>query len=101
MINYKILDIIADGETVLGVRCLVSVSEGEFNVESETEHFFKKGTVNIPYADIKEYNLIDWAQSEIDENHPLRINLQNQLNALKNPINNKLPWLANTFTPGT
>lgn len=101
MFNYKILDIIADGETVLGVCCLVSLTEGEFTVESQTEHFFKKGTVNIPYSDIKEYNLVDWAKSEIDENHPLRINLQNQLNALKKPKNNNLPWLANTFTPGT
>jgi hypothetical protein len=99
--TWKILDVIANGESILGVRYLLSISEGEFTVESEGEHFFKKGTVNIPYLDIKEYNLIDWVNSEIDENHPLKVNLQNQLNSLKNPKNNKLPWLANTFTPGS
>jgi hypothetical protein len=100
MFTWKILDIIANGETVLGVRYLLSITDGKFTVSSEAEHLFKNGTVNIPYADIKEYNLIDWVKSDTSENNLLQFNLQKQLDSLNNPINNKMPWLANTFTPG-
>jgi hypothetical protein len=54
----------------------------------------------MPYEDIKEYNLFDWLNKEITEDNPIKLNLVNQLNMLKKPQNNKLPWLANTFTPG-
>jgi transcriptional regulatory protein LevR len=100
MFIWTILDIIAQGETILGVRYKLSLSDGKYTVESEAEHLFKNGTVNLPYADIKEYNLIDWVKSDTNEDNLLQSNLENQLNSLQNSLNNKMPWLANTFTPG-
>lgn len=98
--NLQILEVLANGEKVLGVRYKLSLTDGKFTVESETEHLFKDGTVNLPYADIKEYNLIDWVKSETEEENLLQSNLEKQLDSLNNPINKQMPWLANTFTPG-
>jgi len=98
--EYKILDIIANTETIIGVRYQLTLSDDKYTVCSEAEHIFKNGTVNIPYEDIKEYNLIDWVKSDTNAENLLKSNLEKQLDALNNPLNNKMPWLANTFTPG-
>ena len=99
--TWKILEVIGKDDQIIGVRYGLSATDGANTVDSEGEHLFKKGTVNIPYDDIKEYNLIDWLNQDTNEQNLLKSNLEKQLNALKTPKNNKLPWLANTFTPGT
>ena len=98
--TWKIFKVFSQNEKILGVYFGLSATDGQNTVETEGEHIFKDGTVNIAYKDIKEYNLIDWLNSETDEQNLLKLNLEKQLNFLKNPINNDMPWLANTFTPG-
>jgi predicted RNA binding protein with dsRBD fold (UPF0201 family) len=98
--TWKIYKVIAKGENIVGVYFGLSATDGKNTVSMEGEHTFKDGTVNIAYKDIKEYNLINWLSSETDEQNLLKPNLEKQLNSLKNPINNDMPWLADTFTPG-
>jgi hypothetical protein len=97
---WKLNKLFSQGEMVLGVHYSLTLTDDVDSVEAEGEHIFKEGTVNIPYADIKEYNLLDWLNKDIDESGVIKENLIKQLNSLKNPKHNKLPWLANTFTPG-
>lgn len=99
--TWKLNKLFSEGEKVLGVHYTLTLSDDIYLVETEGEHTFKEGTVNIPYLEIKEYNLLDWLNKDITEENLIKPNLEAQLNALKNPKNNKLPWLANTFTPGT
>jgi len=98
--TWKVFKVFAEGEKIIAVHYGLSISDNEHSVEAEGNHTFKEGTVNMPYEDIKEYNLFDWLNKEITEDNPIKLNLVNQLNMLKKPQNNKLPWLANTFTPG-
>jgi|APFre7841882654_1041346.scaffolds.fasta_scaffold225248_2 hypothetical protein len=99
--TWKLNKLFSEGEKVLGVHYSLTLSDDVYSVEAEGEHIFKEETVNISYADIKEYNLLDWLNKDITESGLIKQNLINQLNSLKNPKHNKLPWLANTFTPGT
>jgi hypothetical protein len=98
--TWKLFKVFAEGESIIGVHYGLTLSDDEYSVMAEGNHTFKEGTVNIPYEDIKEYNLFDWLNKDITEDNLIKSNLENQMNLLKNPQNNKLPWLANTFTPG-
>jgi hypothetical protein len=98
--TWKLFKVFAEGENIIGVHYGLTLSDDEHTVQAEGNHTFKEGTVNIPYADIKEYNLFDWLNKDITEDNLIKSNLEDQMNSLKNPQNNKLPWLANTFTPG-
>jgi len=95
--TWKILKVFADDEVITSVHYGLSATDGINVVETEGEHTFKKGVVDVPYANIKEYNLTDWLNS--DTSNEIKKNLEQQLNSLKTPKNTKLPWLADTFTP--
>jgi hypothetical protein len=94
MINYQwtILELFAECK---GIKYYVSATDGKNTVESEGNFNFPEGTVNLPYEQIKESNLIDWLAKDA-----IKSNLETQLNALENDKNIELPWLANTYTPG-
>jgi len=95
--TWKILKVFADDEVITSVQYGLSATDGTNTVETEGYHTFKEGVVNVPYADIKEYNLTDWLNNDTSE--AIKMNLEQQLNSLKTPKNTKLPWLADTFTP--
>ena len=97
--TWKILEISAEAKSV---HYLLSVTDGVNIVESEGNHIFSDGIVNLPFEQIKNSNLIDWLNQDTtkDDVNAIKLNLENQLKALENNKKVEFPWLADTFTPG-
>ena len=97
MINYTwtLLELFADAKFV---HYLLSATDGVNTVKTKGNHTFLEGTVNKPFNEIVEQDLINWLEKEHSEDGEIKQNLQNQLKNLE--INQKVefPWLANTFT---
>jgi hypothetical protein len=103
MINYQwsILEIFGD-QTIAKVRYLLKAQDEQNTVETEGEHTFLEGTVYKPYSEIKEENLIAWLEKDTtqDDVNIIKLNLENQLEALKTSKKIAFPWEAETFTIG-
>jgi hypothetical protein len=91
MFKWRILELLTDAK---GVKYSVSLENDTNIVKSEGYQYFKNGVVNIPISQIKESDLINWLVKD-----DIKLNLENQLNALKLSNNIEFPWIANTFTP--
>ena len=103
MITYKwsILEVFGD-QSVSKVRFSLIAKDDTNTVETEGEHTFLEGTVYKPYAEIKEENLIAWLEQDTtkDDVNIIKLNLENQLEALKTSKKLAFPWEADTFTIG-
>jgi hypothetical protein len=103
MITYKwsILEVFGD-QKITQVRYLLKAQDGQNIVETEGYHQFSEGVVYKPIAETKEENLIAWLEQDTtqDEVNLIKLNLQNQLEALKNNKKIAFPWEADTFTIG-
>jgi hypothetical protein len=101
MINYswKILEIFGS-ETIQKVRFLLVATDNVNSVETEGYHSFLEGSVNKPFAETKEEDLIRWLEQDTtkDEVNIIKLNLEKQLESLKNSEKVGFPWLADTFT---
>jgi len=92
MFNWKILELFAEAK---GVKYLASITDGTNTVETEGNYIFSEGTVNLPFEQIKEVNLIDWIAKDA-----IKSNLEAQLQVMDSDNKVEFPWLADTFTPG-
>jgi hypothetical protein len=100
MFNWKILGIEAKNEVIHLVKYFVSVTDGINTVEAEGYHSYLEGSVNKPFAEIKEEDLIRWLVQDTTKNEVniIKLNLEKQLESLKSSDKADFPWLANTFT---
>ena len=66
MIDYKwnFLELFADNNKLVAVRYLLTGTNGQTTVSSEGKHNFLDETVNLPFDQIKETNLIDWLEKD-------------------------------------
>ena len=89
-------------ENVTKVRYLLKAKDEQNTVETEGNHEFTEGLVCKPLSEIKESDLIGWIESDTtkDDVNLIKLNLENQLKALKTSKKMALPWEANTFTIG-
>jgi hypothetical protein len=101
MITYKwsILEIFGD-QTIAKVRYLLKAQDEQNTVETEGYHEFTEGMVCKPLSEIKESDLIGWLESDTIQNdvNAIKLNLENQLEALKTSKKIDFPWENNTFT---
>jgi hypothetical protein len=99
--NWTILETFGD-KTITKVRYLLKAQDEQNTVETEGEHTFLEGTVYKPYSEIKEENLIAWLEKDTtqDDVNIIKLNLENQLEALKTSKKIAFPWEAETFTIG-
>jgi hypothetical protein len=99
--NWTILETFGD-KTITKVRYLLKAQDEQNIVETEGEHTFLEGTVYKPYSEIKEENLIAWLKKDTtqDDINIIKLNLENQLEALKTSKKIAFPWEAETFTIG-
>lgn len=102
MIEYKwsILEVFGD-QQINKVRFLLKAKDGESIVETEGEHTFKE-LISNPISEVREQDLIsalikDTTQNEVNL---IKLNLENQLKALKTSKKIDLPWETNTFNIG-
>jgi hypothetical protein len=100
MITYKwsVLEVFGD-KTITKVHYLLKAQDEQNIVETEGYHLFSKGVVCKPIAEIKEEDLTCWLdQDTIKDNvNAIKLNLENQLESLKNDKKVNFPWETNTF----
>jgi hypothetical protein len=99
--NWSILEVFGD-KTITKVRFLLKAQDETNIVETEGEHTFLEGTIFQPIETIKEQDLIaglikDTTQDDVNI---IKLNLENQLKALKTSKKMAFPWEADTFTIG-
>jgi len=97
MFTWKILEIFDQAKSV---KYRLSATDGKNTLDTEGNHIFAVGTVNLPFLEIKEANLIDWLEKDTTCNdiNLIKLNLEKQLKELENSQKVEFPWLANTFT---
>ena len=104
MISYEwaILEIFAEKEQIEKVKYLLKAQDEQNIVETEGYHCFSEGAILKPFAEIKEENLIAWLDRDTTKNdvNIIKLNLENQLEALKTSKKVAFPWEADTFTIG-
>jgi hypothetical protein len=104
MITYtwSILEIFANNEQIEKVKYLLKAQDESNTVETEGYHCFSEGAIFKPFAEIKEENLIAWLDRDTtqDDINIIKLNLENQLEALKTSKKVAPPWEADTFTIG-
>jgi len=100
MFVWKIIEIYAKNEVIHSVKYFAFITDGKNTVETEGYHFYLEGSVNKPFAEIKEEDLIRWLEKDTtkDEVNIIKLNLEKQLESLKGSDKVNFPWLANTFT---
>ena len=98
MFNWKILSI---SEACKSVHYSLIATDGVNTVETQGNHIFADGTVNIEFDKIKEHNIIEWLEKDTtkDDVNAIKLNLKNQLKTLVSNKKIDFPWLADTFTP--
>jgi hypothetical protein len=104
MITYKwsILEIFGSDQSVEKVRFLITAQDDQNTVETEGEHTFLERSIELPFAEIKEQNLINSLIKDTtkDEVNLIKLNLEKQLEALKTSKKIGFPWESDTFTIG-
>lgn len=100
MFTWKILETFGDEQKITKVRYLLKAQDEKNIVETEGYHSYSENSVNKPYDQIREEDLIRWLEQDTtkDEINPIKLNLINQLEALKISKKVALPWEANSFT---
>jgi hypothetical protein len=99
--EWSILDIFGD-ETITKVRYLLKLQDGAFTVETEGYHEFTSQIILRPLEENTEFDLKKWLELDTikDGVNPLKLNLENQLKALKTSKTIEFPWKNDTFTIG-
>jgi len=101
MFNWKILSI---SEACKSVHYSLTATDGTNTVESQGNHVFSDGTVNIEFDKITEQNIIEWLEKDTtqDDVNAIKLNLEKQLKDLENNKKIEFPWTtainALTFT---
>ena len=100
MFVWKIIEIYAKNEVIHSVKYFAFITDGKNTVETEGYHSYLEGSVNKPFAEIKEEDLIRWLDQDTTKNEVniIKLNLEKQLESLKSSDKADFPWLANTFT---
>ena len=98
--QWKILEIFANGNELISVKYLLSVTDNTNIVETEGNHTFLQGTVKKPLDQIVESDIIQWLEKDttVDDVNPIKLATENQLKSLKISEKVVFPWLSDTFT---
>ena len=97
--QWSILEIFGN-QTIDKVRYLLKAEDEKNTVETEGYHSFSEGVVCKPFSEVKEEDLIRWLEQDTtkDDVNIIKLNLEKQLEALKNSKKSEFPWLVDTFT---
>ena len=98
--EWKILKVFSKDEKVTEAQFLLKAQNETNTVETEGYHCFLEGTIFKPYSEIKEEDLIRWIEQDTtkDDVNIIKLNLEKQLETLKNSNKSEFPWLVDTFT---
>ena len=96
--NWKITDLVIEGNALLGAYYFVSLSDDQNTVESQGLCTFSEPHIDLPINNLEERLVIRWVEDECSKNttNNLKLNLEKQLIALK-AEKISLPWVKPTF----
>ena len=100
MFTWKILDLYANEDKLISVHYSLTGSDGTNTVETQGNHTFSDKIANKPLSQIVEKDILIWLEQDTtqDDINPIKLAVENQLNAIKNVEKVDFPWLAGTFT---
>jgi hypothetical protein len=100
MFTWKILELFANDNKLVGVRYVLSGNNGKNTVESEGKHTFTNGIANKPLDQIVESDITQWLEKDTtnDGVNAIKLAVENQLKAIEKVKKVDFPWLAGTFT---
>ena len=100
--SWTILEVFSNKENIEKVRFLLEAKDEANIVQTDGEHILPKGSIIKPVSEIKEQDLISVLIKDTtqDDVNLIKLNLENQLEALKTSKKIDLPWEADTFTIG-
>lgn len=99
--EWKILEVFAKDEVITGAKYHLTGTDEEITVETEGNWYFDCPTATVPYAQVTEEMIIDWIEKDAirDNKNHIKLNIENQINALKEHKPAIAPWLLEeTFT---
>lgn len=98
--EWKIVQVLSKDNILQRIKYELKAIDGEHTVQTEGYHSFSEGVVYKPFEEIKEEDLIRWLEQDTtkDEVNIIKLNLEKQIEYLKNSEKADFPWLANTFT---
>jgi hypothetical protein len=114
--KWKILDIEADNGLITKARYLVTAKNNVTEVSTEGWWHFQEPVLVIPFAEVKEEDVIGWIDAEAsrptstlnpdgsvvtNDKHQITARLEEQLVLLTEQAGKKVvaPWLPQVFTP--
>jgi hypothetical protein len=100
MFTWKILELFANNNKLVGVRYLLSGTDGKVTVQSEGNHTFSDGIANKSLDQIVETDIVQWLEKDTtqDDVNAIKLAVENQLKSLETSEKVDFPWLAGTFT---
>jgi hypothetical protein len=97
---WDITDAPSTDGLIISASYLVTVNDDQYSVSSEGHWVFDCPTMITPYDQVTKEMIVQWIEesSTVDGLSSIKSNLEKQLNALKTPQRNGLPWMPKTFT---
>lgn len=98
--SWKVLQTTSEGDSLKSVHYLVTATDDGKQVQSEG-HADVEGKISVPYDKIMEVDIVDCLKEMYLQDAPnsLKSRLQEQLDYLKNEVNNDFPWAKQIFKP--
>ena len=100
-ITWSILAVKATEGLITEAKYLVTAKDGDLEVASEGNWFFRNPKLFIPFDDVTEPIVIGWIKAETMQNKTniVELRLSEQLSSLATQQSTPLPWMPQVFTP--
>ncbi len=97
--EWKILQTSSIGDQLVSVNYLVTAKD-EINQVQSQGHADMTGKLDVPYEEIRESTIVACLEKMYihDQEGSLKKRLQEQLDYLKNPVSNDVPWKSQIFS---
>lgn len=100
-ITWSILAVKATEGLITEAKYLATAKDGDLEVASEGNWFFRNPKLFIPFDAVTEQVLIGWVRAETmqDGKNIIEQRLAEQLASLATQHSTPLPWMPQVFTP--
>jgi len=99
--QWKILEVFAQDEIIIGARYHLVGTEDDLSVETEGNWFFDCPTAKVPFLEVTEEMIIGWIEADAvkDGDNHIKKGVENQIKALKSHKPVPAPWMPQVFKP--
>jgi len=99
--SWKILEIKADGEVITQAKYFVTAQDSDNTVETEGYWVFKDQSLEKPFAEVTEQDVIEWIFKETTQfgQNFIESRLEEQLASMSGNRVVVAPWMPQIYTP--